>query len=144
MSDPVVVYSRSQQGCVVLRVRTASWPPAQGAMVNCRLIDWSCTSQRKVTRSTYSSELLAATDAADASLLVREVMREMHTGQVGPEWTRYACEKPTANPVNMSLSVDAQSVYDSVCSAHSKVPAEKSQILNVAWLRELLASGAIS
>eukprot|EP00971_Amphidinium_carterae_P039991 785004-Amphidinium_carterae.4 len=152
--DRVVVYSdsafaaeganaRSQRGCVVLRVRTADWPPTPGVAVQCHLIDWSCTSQRKVTRSTYSSELFAATDAVDSGILVREILREMHTGQVGPEWAKHACESPAAVPVKMSVLIDAQSVYDSICSPHSRVPAEKSQLLNVAWLRELVANGTI-
>eukprot|EP00971_Amphidinium_carterae_P167801 3324647-Amphidinium_carterae.1 len=125
-----------------MRVRDSGWPPAQGTPDQCHLFDWSCTSQRKVTRSTYSSELLAATDAVDAGILVREILREMSTGQIGPAWTKHASESPAAVPVKMSVLVDAQSVYDSVSSAHSKTPAEKSQLLNVAWLRKLLASGA--
>eukprot|EP00971_Amphidinium_carterae_P031079 611666-Amphidinium_carterae.1 len=62
-----------------MRIRDSNWPPVLGTPIQCHLLDWSCTSQRKVTRSTYSSELLAAIDAVDAGILVREILREMST-----------------------------------------------------------------
>eukprot|EP00971_Amphidinium_carterae_P287345 5704076-Amphidinium_carterae.1 len=64
------------------------------------------------------------------------------TGQIGPAWTEHANESPAAAvPVKMSYLVDARTTQ--LVKHTRKTPAEKSQLLNVACLRELLASGAI-
>ena len=44
------------------------------------IVDWVSTSQRHVTRSTFSAELLAAEDAVDQGILISHVLCELEYG----------------------------------------------------------------
>ena len=44
------------------------------------VIDWACKSQRHVTRSTFSAELLGAGDAVDQGILVSHMLYEVEHG----------------------------------------------------------------
>ena len=44
------------------------------------VVDWACKSQRHVTRSTFSAELLAAGDAFDQGLLTSHLIYEIEFG----------------------------------------------------------------
>ena len=41
------------------------------------------------------------------------------------------------------MTVDAESVYKSLCSADAKTPTEKSLLGHVMWVRELLSLGIL-
>ena len=45
--------------------------------------------------------------------------------------------------INADLTVDAESVYKSLCSADTKTPTEKSLLGHVMWVRELLSLGIL-
>eukprot|EP00971_Amphidinium_carterae_P226983 4502021-Amphidinium_carterae.1 len=81
----------------------------------CHLLDWCSTAQRRVTRSTFSSELLAAVDAVDSVLLVREILREISTGEQGSHLARKHIEEPNVDPGSkLQLFIDAKSVLDAL------------------------------
>ena len=44
------------------------------------ILDWACRSQRHVTRSTFSAELLAAGDAVDQGILISHMVHELENG----------------------------------------------------------------
>jgi hypothetical protein len=44
------------------------------------VLDWACKSQRHVTRSTFSAELLSAGDAADQGILISHMLCELEQG----------------------------------------------------------------
>eukprot|EP00971_Amphidinium_carterae_P001637 32933-Amphidinium_carterae.1 len=132
---------RSQRGAVILRTRDMIPQPLTKVphKQTCHLIDWCSTAQRRVTRSTFSSELLAAVDAVDTALLVREILREISTGEQGSRLARKHVEDPGYDAESkLQLFIDAKSVLDALGGAMARLPAEKSQVIHIHWLRELL------
>jgi hypothetical protein len=57
-----------------------------GSKFVAHVLDWTCKSQRHVTRSTFSAELLAAGDAADQGILIAHMLHELE------HWPRTARE----------------------------------------------------
>eukprot|EP00971_Amphidinium_carterae_P052733 1038243-Amphidinium_carterae.1 len=56
------------------------------------LLDWASSAQRRVTRSTYASELYAAVDAYDSSLLLRQCLHEIRSGEISAAQARHEAE----------------------------------------------------
>ena len=101
------------------------------------IIDAVCKSQRRVTRSTFSSELLSACDAIDHGMLLALTMHELSVGVQSCAQSKLLREAGGWN-VRLSLYVDAMSVYAAVTATFLKIPAEKSLLSHVQYLRELL------
>eukprot|EP00971_Amphidinium_carterae_P057661 1140672-Amphidinium_carterae.2 len=70
-------------------------------------------------------------------------MREVSTCDIGAAQARDAFENGLSCHIKLGVLIDAKSVFDSVDSVQAKTPAEKSQLVNVAWLRELVHSGVV-
>ena len=88
------------------------------------LIDWACKSQKCVTRSTFSAELLAAGDATDQGILLSQILWEV---EVGPLTKQEAKERRDSGGfLPMSLYVDAKSIYAAITAVFIKPPADKS------------------
>ena len=105
-------------------------------MVIIHVIEWACRSQRHVTRSTFSAELLAACDAIDMGILLAQMIYELEHGPLSALQVRdrrmeggYSC---------LALYLDAKSVFAAVTATFIKQPAEKSLLCHVQYLRELL------
>ena len=93
------------------------------------MLDWACKSQRHVTRSTFSAELLAAGDAADHGILLSHMIHEL---EHGPMTALAAREKRMEGGyIPIGLFVDAKSVYAAVTATFIKQPAEKSLLCHV-------------
>ena len=95
-----------------------------------------CKAQRHVTRSTFSSELLGASDSGS-----------WHATCIVPTcvhcWCTKAAEAKTLREtggwnVKLSLYVDAMSVYAAVTATFIKIPAEKPLLSHILYIRELL------
>ena len=101
------------------------------------IVDAICKSQRHVTRSTFSSELLSACDTVDHGMLLA---LSLHEFSKGPQSTFSARQLREFGgwDVKLSLYVDALSVYAAVTATFIKIPAEKSLLSHVQYLRELL------
>ena len=109
----------------------------------CHVLDYVSKAQRHVTRSTFSSELFAATDAVDSGLLQSIVLHELQHGVVTPSEAKGLIEGTTPCAVGLALAVDAKSVSAAVVAPNVKVPAEPSLLLHVMWLRSLLTRGRL-
>ncbi|CAE7308690.1 RE2, partial [Symbiodinium pilosum] len=105
----------------------------------CHLVDYVSKSQRHVTRSTFSSELFAATDSVDLGLLSSIVLHELKEGVVSTDTARQLIEGTHKSSVGLALVIDARSVSAAVTAPNVRVPAEPSLMLHVCWLRALLA-----
>ena len=52
------------------------------------VLDWACRSQRHVTRSTFSAELLSAGDAIDQGMLISHMLYDMEHGPISMQEAR--------------------------------------------------------
>lgn len=127
----------SMRGLVSLRVSLTGITREQKSTA-CHLIDYVSKAQRHVTRSTFSSELFAATDAVDIGLLHSIVLHELRQGIVSSCEARQLIEGTAPCSVKLCLVIDARSVSSAVTAPNVKVPAEPSLLLHVCWLRALL------
>ena len=110
-----------------------------------------CKGHRRVTRSTYSSELQAAVDAADEEISLALAMEEI---AYGPQTVTATREKWDATPgtsvpvvtkkFKTELVVDAMSLFKSVAAVVVREPAEKSCGVLLFWLREVLEQGLLT
>ena len=106
------------------------------------IIDAICKSQRHVTRSTFSSELLSACDTADHGMLLALTLHEFSKGVQSSASCR-SLREIGGWDVKLGLYVDAMSVYAAVTATFLKIPAEKSLLSHVQYLRELLDTKVI-
>ena len=98
------------------------------------VIDAICKSQRHVTRSTFSSELLSACDTVDHGMLLALTLHELKRGVQSSNSCRKLGELGGWS-VKLALYVDAMSVYAAITAAFLKIPAEKSPLFHVQFLR---------
>ena len=101
------------------------------------LLHSECKSHKLVTRSTFSSETLAAVSAADTLIMLLFTMHEI---QVGPICTREArrLREEGGWCYKSILTVDAMSLFAAIAATTVKVPSEKNLSGHLFWLRELL------
>ena len=127
----------SMRGMIALR--TASKSLLKVGSLKCHLLHTVSKTQRHVTRSTFASELFAATDSMDYGLIQILSLEELLVGSL--TWER-AREMQQNDPSNMktklALIVDARSVTLAITAPVSKEPAENSALVSVAWLRNHL------
>ena len=109
----------------------------------CHMIDFVSKAQRHVTRSTFSSELFAATDATDSGLLHTIVLHELKHGVLSSDEARLMIEGSKTCSVHLCLVVDAKSVSSAATAPNLRIPAEPSLLLHVNWLRSLLMRGRL-
>ena len=129
----------SMRGLISVRVRKADIE-SQATSVPCHLVDFASKQQRHVTRSTFSSELFAATDATDQGLLNTVILHELENGVLSPQAARQIIEGTLPCSVKLGLAMDARSVTSATIAPNVKIPAEPSLLLHVLWLRGLLKS----
>ena len=129
----------SVRGLVTVRVASSSVLDGHRS-ASCHVLDYVSKAQRHVTRSTFSSELFAATDPVDAGLLQTIALHELQVGVLSPSDAKRMIDGETACATQLAVAVDARSVTAAVTAPHVKVPAEPSLLLHVCWLRALLVS----
>jgi hypothetical protein len=127
----------SLRGALFLRAAGRSSADIVKPASTIHILDFACKSQRHVTRSTFSAELLSAGDALDQGLLVGQLLHEIHSGVTS------ACEARDMRGYGgfscpLTLYVDAKSVFAAVAATFTKLPAEKSLLCHVQFVRELL------
>ena len=100
------------------------------------VLDRTCKSQRHVTRSTFSAELLSAGDAADQGILTSQMLHELERGLMTVLEARN--RRMEGGYVPSAIYLDAKSVYAGFSATFIKQTAEKSFLCHVQYLTELL------
>eukprot|EP00439_Symbiodinium_sp_Y106_P057262 s2270_g8.t1 len=103
----------SVRGLVSLRVSLSCVTDGK-KQVPCHLLDFASKQQRHVTRSTFSSELFAATDATDCGLLHTLAIHELSSGVLTADAARKIIEGQAECSVALALAVDARSVTSAI------------------------------
>ena len=107
------------------------------------LLHWDCSAIKTVTRSTFTSELQAAIAATDSGLLLAVGLHELANGAVTAAEGRKLREEGGLK-VNTVVCIDAMSIFSALAAERVKAPAEKSMLLHLLWLRELLEKGILN
>ena len=133
----------SMRGMVALRMHSEDLNKLGNAP--CHMVHTISKTQRHVTRSTFASELFAATDAVDFGLTQVLSLIELTSGPMTWE-SAYRLQEETnaALPVSLILVLDARAVTSALIAPTLKAPAENSALVSVAWLREQMKSGKLS
>ena len=96
-----------------------------------------CKAQRHVTRFTFSSELLSASDTVDHGMLPAPSLHEFIAGaQSGAE--AKTLRETGGWDLELSLCVDAMSMFVAVTATFIKTPAEKPLPSHTRYIRDLL------
>jgi hypothetical protein len=107
------------------------------------ILEFYARKQRRVTRSTYSAELNAASDAFEFGKLVALTLAEALC-PYGSIRELLVLEEKGAFPVPVELVIDARSVYDSLVAHEIKTPAEVSLVMFLAQLKEAMLAHSLS
>ena len=82
------------------------------------MVEVACRSQKRVTRSTFAAELLAAGEAADQGLLTSHMLYEAECGVLTAVEARKRRSSQGYLPI--SLFIDAKSVFAAVTAVFIK------------------------
>jgi hypothetical protein len=110
---------------------------------NCHILEWYARKQRRVTRSTFSAELNAASDAYEFAKLIAMTVAECVKPYPSIK-TLVELEETGGFPVPINLTVDARSVFDALRAAEIKAPSEISLIMFLCQLKEAMLCHALS
>ena len=101
------------------------------------LLESMCRSHRLTIRSSYGAEMLAASHGYDDAYPILVTLVELRDGvSTAEELKRYREEGGLA--LKVVLTTDAEGVYKSLTSRDLKTPTEKTLLVHVCWIRELL------
>jgi hypothetical protein len=93
--------------------------------------------QRRVVRSTFVAEALAACDALDQGIVLAQTLHEMYTGNTSAYGSRHLRENG-GYKIPMVLYIDALSVFAAATAVFIKIPADQSVLCHLHYLREML------
>ena len=107
------------------------------------LLEWYSRKQRRVTRSTFSAELNAASDAYEMGKLIAMTISEIITPFPSISSLIWLDERGTfAMPIEMCI--DARSVFDALKAEETKSPTEVSLIMFLCAFKEALLSHSLA
>ena len=109
----------------------------------CQVLDWYARKQPHVCRSTFAAELHAALDATGQAVLVQSALTEIAQGPRTAQQLRDAQLAGTLWPP-MHLCIDAQSLFDAVAAQNATTPADRTMMVHLLALRELVRDGVVS
>ena len=109
----------------------------EGLPARSHLLDYVCSRERHVTRSTFGAELFGACDSADTAMHLVCLMHQIEKGSMTPAKARTLREEG-GWALEVDLALDAYSVFAAVSATQVKIPAEKALLSHVQYLRELL------
>ena len=101
------------------------------------LLEFVARSQRRVTRSTFTSELQGGCDSVDKGFLIMQTLDEMQTGRISAA-EALARREHGGWAVPAALYLDALSVFASITATFIKTPADNGVLVHCLYLRELL------
>ena len=117
---------------ILAEAKYRSGEAAQG-----HLLDYVCSRERHVTRSTFGAELFGACDSADTAMHLVCLLHQIKCGSMAPAKARTLREEGGWS-VEVDLALDAMSVFAATTATQVKIPAEKALLSHVQYLRELL------
>ena len=103
-----------------------------------QLLEYYSRKQRHVCRSTFAAELFSLTEAADIAIHLASALYEIAHGVQSTDTLRLIREGGLRAPVAIVVVVDADSVFTATTAQQVKPPAEKSLLIHLQWIRELL------
>ena len=106
-------------------------------------MEWYARKQRRVTRSTFSAELNAASDAYEFAKLIAMTLAECIRPYPSIK-SLVALEETGDFPIPIHLIVDARSVFDALKASEIKAPSEISLIMFLCQLKEALLCHSLS
>ena len=106
------------------------------------LIDFTARQQRRVTRATFTAELLSACDAQDKGFLLAQMLHELASGDTRCSTARQLRDHG-GYAIPMALYIDAMSVYSATTATFVKTPADNGVLCHIQYLRELLDEGIL-
>ena len=106
------------------------------------LIDFVARQQRRVTRATFTAELLSACDAQDKGFLLAQMLHEIATGNTKCSESRQLRDNG-GYAIPMVLYIDALSVFAATTATFVKTPADNGVLCHIQYLRELLDEGVL-
>ena len=106
------------------------------------IVEAICKAQRHVTRSTFSSELLSASDTVDHGMLLALSHHEFTAGAQSAAEAKALRETGGWN-VKLSLFVGAMSVYAAATATFINIPAEKSLLSHIQYITEPLDTNVL-
>jgi hypothetical protein len=101
------------------------------------LLDSSAQSHKNVVRSTFGAELFAVTGAADAAVPLLVTLEEFSRGPLNLSEARRLREEGGWQFKSL-IATDSMSLFQSVTVMKLKHCSEKSIILHLLWLRDIL------
>jgi Reverse transcriptase (RNA-dependent DNA polymerase) len=105
------------------------------------ILFWA-SKQRRVTRSTFSSELNSLVDSIDFAKQLAMLMAEILIPQTSARAIA-ELEESGRLPLSIVGVIDAQSVYDALKAQELRTPSEASLMLMMCGVKELLRSGTL-
>ena len=119
------------RGTVILRLGCNT----NGVEECCHLLDATSQSLKLVTRSTFSSETLAAVGSVDQLIPIMIALDEIQKGPYSPHLLRQARECSDFL-FDSTLSIDAMNLFHHMIDTSRKLPSEKSLFPHLWWLRD--------
>ena len=101
------------------------------------LLTSECKSHKLITRSSFSSEVLAAVAAADGMIPILMTLHELQTGPLSKTECRRLREEGNLC-FHSLLTIDSMSMFSAIAAAIVKVPSEKNLAGHLFWVRELI------
>ena len=138
--------ARSEDGLSVrglVSLRMAADDLKSPSSAPCHVLEFVSKSQRHVTRSTFSSELFAATDSIDSGVLTRLALHELKHGPMTDGQAKSILAGSQSSPIQLHAVLDAESVTAAVTAPVLKIPAEPSLLVHVRWVRQLVQAGVL-
>ena len=117
---------------------------AQPTEIKCHILEFTSKAQRHVTRSTFASEMFAATDSIDSGMLTRLSLHELHMGHLRDLEARKIMLGEMQSPIDLYCVIDALSVGKAAVAPVLKTPAECSLVVHLRWLRQLISLKSLS
>ena len=111
---------------------------AQGKEV-CHLLEAQSQSLKLVTRSTFSSETLAAVGTVDQLVPMLFAFQEVLKGPLSSQQARTLREKGGFEMAS-ELIIDAMNLFWALSATSPRMPAERTLFVHINWLRDLLQS----
>ncbi|CAK9013617.1 S-adenosylmethionine synthase 2 (AdoMet synthase 2) (Methionine adenosyltransferase 2) (MAT 2), partial [Durusdinium trenchii] len=104
---------------------------AQPTEIKCHILEFTSKAQRHVTRSTFASEMFAATDSIDSGMLTRLSLHELHMGHLRDLEARKIMLGEMQSPIDLYCVIDALSVGKAAVAPVLKTPAECSLVVHL-------------
>ena len=101
------------------------------------LLEYVSKQQRRVTRSTFTSELQGGCDTVDKGFLIVQTLHELQAGSCTAAQAMHLREQG-GYAVPWALYLDALSVYAAITATFIKTPADNGVLIHCLYLRELL------